>query len=121
MTRQIILALSSFFMLLSMNANAQISTCDSILIELVNVQDSAIAACEMSYYRLKKNFDLLSESSRIQSEKFDNSIQAFEREIIAIREELETTKAIGQKQKRRFWFSGIAGFGAGVLATLLIQ
>lgn len=121
MTRQIILALSSFFMLLSMNANAQISACDSILIELVNVQDSAIAACEMSYYRLKKNFDLLSESSRKQSEKFDNSIQAFEREIIAIREELETTKAIGQKQKKRFWLSGVVGFGAGVLATFLIQ
>lgn len=104
---------------LSIKVEAQsVSHCDSILIELVNVQDSAINACEHSYFKLKKDFDLLNKSYQDQIDFFYSNMHSLNSEIIAIREELETEKA---KTKKQFFIGAGIGVGIGVLTVLLIQ
>lgn len=101
--------------------NAQ-SSCDSTLINLIDVQDSAIVECEFAYLEMKMNFDLINESYRLQNQNFSRSLDVFEREIIQVRKELED-KQRSQKRliRRRSLQFGIIGGSLGFVLGKLIQ
>lgn len=96
------------------------SKCDSTLIELVSVQDSALIFCENSYLELKQNFDLLTISHSELSDNYNNTLSILDKELNNVREQLKQSEKSHKRLLRRKTLfrsiaAGMLGYWVGIL------
>ena len=102
------------------NVTAQ-SKCDSTLISIINVQDTAIVLCEKSYNTLLNNFNLLNDSYENANKDLQVKIDLIDKELIETKEQIAKNDKLQKRLKRKRTFLGsLVGGVTGFISAYLI-
>ena len=102
------------------NVTAQ-SKCDSTLISIINVQDTAIVLCEKSYNTLLNNFNLLNDSYENANKDLQVKIDLIGKELIETKEQIAKNDKLQKRLKRKRTFLGsLVGGVTGFISAYLI-